>query len=84
MSNITRLDPPLPLQTPKGKAYAHFLIDYGIEHDLMWVCFQQDTGECWTWKNSDIRADDNLTIRRKVKHDSIPKNKMEELPKHGQ
>lgn len=79
MSNITRLDPPLPLQTPKGKAYAHFLIDYGIEHDLMWVCFQQDTGECWTWKNSDIRADNNVTIGRKVKHDSIPKNKMEEL-----
>lgn len=84
MSNITRLDPPLPLQTPKGKAYAHFLIDYGIEHDLMWVCFQQDTGECWTWKNRDIRADNNLTIGRKVKHDNIPKSEMEELPKHGQ
>ena len=27
------------------RALAHFLIDYGPEHDLMWVCFQDDSGE---------------------------------------
>lgn len=74
---ITRIDPPLPLKTPKGKALAYFMIDYGIDHDLMWVCFQNDTGECWTWKNSDIRADDNITIGRL--NDSIPVYKMEEF-----
>jgi hypothetical protein len=61
---ITRIDPPLPLLTPKGKALAHFLIDYGYEHDLYWVCFQNETGECWTWNNKDIRAQDNITAGR--------------------
>lgn len=61
---ITRIDPPLPLLTPKGKALAHFLIDYGYEHDLYWICFQNDTGECWTWSNKDIRAQDNITAGR--------------------
>lgn len=61
---ITRIDPPLPLKTPKGKAMAHFLIDYGFEHDLYWVCFQDETGECWTWSNKDIRAQTNITAGR--------------------
>jgi hypothetical protein len=44
---------------------AHFIIDYGPEHDLMWVCFQDDTGECWTWENAHIRARVNHTMGRK-------------------
>ena len=61
---IIRLDPPLPLETPKGKAMAHFLIDYGFEHDLYWVCFQDETGECWTWNNKNIKAQKNITAGR--------------------
>jgi hypothetical protein len=61
---MTRIDPPIPLTTPKGKGMAHFLIDYGMENDLMWVVFQDDTGECWTWENSQIRARINQTIGR--------------------
>ena len=61
---ITRLDPPMPIMTPKGRALAHFLIDYGPEHDLMWVCFQDDSGECWTWENALIRARVNTTMGR--------------------
>jgi len=61
---ITRLDPPIPLMTPKGRGLAHFLIDYGPEHDLMWVCFQDDSGECWTWENALIRARVNTTMGR--------------------
>lgn len=64
-SNISRVDPPIPLMTPKGRAMAHFLIDYGMENDLMWVVFQDDTGECWTWENAQIRARINQTIGRK-------------------
>lgn len=60
---ITQLNPPLPVQTPKGKALAHLVIDYGPEHDLLWVCFQAD-GECWTWPNGAIRADVNITFGR--------------------
>lgn len=61
---IIRIDPPLPIHTPKGKAQAHFLIDYGFEHDLHWVCFQDDTGECWTWNNKKIRCQSNITADR--------------------
>ena len=60
---IIQLTSPLPLETPKGKAFAHFIIDYGMEHDLVWVCFQDDTRECWSWSNKDIKIRKNLTIR---------------------
>jgi hypothetical protein len=62
---ITRIEPTIPVTTPKGKAVAIAWLDYGMEHDLMWVCFQDDTGECWTWENADIRARVNITIGRK-------------------
>ena len=62
---ITRIEPSIPVTTPKGKAMAIAWLDYGLEHDLMWVCFQDDTGECWTWENADIRARVNITIGRK-------------------
>ena len=61
---LTQLNPPMPLDTPKGKAMAHFVIDYGPEHDLMWVTFVDATGECWTWPNPKIRAQKNITMGR--------------------
>jgi len=60
---MLQLDPPIPVETPKGKALAQVLIDYGPEHHLLWVCFQQN-GECWTWQNKDIRAESNPTFGR--------------------
>ncbi len=59
---ILQLNPQLPLLTPKGKAYAHFLIDYSQEHDLLWVCFIRDTGECWTFPNPQVRLEANETL----------------------
>lgn len=61
---ILQLNPALPVVTPKGRALAHALIDIGIESDLLWVCFQDNTGECWTWKNQQIRAQKNITHGR--------------------
>jgi hypothetical protein len=63
---IIQLSPALGLISPLGKCYAHFLIDYGIEEHLCWVCFQDDTGECWTWRNPEIRIQNNHTIGRNV------------------
>ena len=60
---ILQLNPPIPVVTPKGKALAQLVVDYGPEHDLLWVCFQDD-GECWTWDNSKIRAQTNITMNR--------------------
>ena len=59
---MLQLSPPLPVQTPKGKAWAHVLIDYGPEADLLWMCFQDETGECWTWANKDIRLQENMSL----------------------
>lgn len=61
---ITQLNPPIPMSTPKGEGQAAFLIDYGIEHDLYWVVFIDDSRECWTFSNRDIRLQPNLTIGR--------------------
>jgi hypothetical protein len=61
---ILQLNPVIPMISPKGKCFAHFLIDYGIEHNIMWVCFQDDTGECWTWSNPEVKIQNNPTIGR--------------------
>lgn len=61
---MLRLDPPLPLETPKGKALAHVLIDYGVEYDLLWVCFQDETRECWTWSNKEVKIQSNISLGR--------------------
>jgi hypothetical protein len=60
---MLRLDPPLPVVTPKGKGMAHVLIDYGVDFDLCWVVFQ-DNRQCWTWRNQDIRTEANITFGR--------------------
>jgi len=61
---LLQLNPPLPLDTPHGAALAHVLIDYGPEHDLLWVCFNDKNGECWTWANKEVRAPINKTLGR--------------------
>lgn len=61
---IQQLNPPIPVITPKGKALAHAIIDYGIEHDMQWLCFQDSTGESWTWANPQVRAQINITHGR--------------------
>lgn len=60
---IIRLDPPIPLETPRGQAYAHFLQDAGDERDMLWTCFHED-GQIWTWPNYDVRACRNVTLGR--------------------
>lgn len=61
---IVQLNPPLPLLTPKGSGLAHFLIDYGPEFDLHWTVFLDNSGECWTFGNRDVRATKNVTLGR--------------------
>lgn len=61
---MLQLNPPIPVETPHGKALAQILIDYGAEHDLVWVCFQNDTAEIWCWNNKHVRAQNNITFSR--------------------
>jgi len=64
---LIQLNPTIPVITPKGKGYAYFLIDRPQEHHIEWVVFLDDTGECWTFQNPEIRIQNNYTFGRKVK-----------------
>ena len=61
---MLQLNPPLPLNTPKGEGFAHFLIDYGPESDLYWTVFITATGEIWTFASREVRASKNITLGR--------------------
>ena len=63
---MTQLDPPIPLDTPKGPAYAHLAIDYGQEHYLLFVCFVNETGECWIFPNREVRIQKNVSMGIRV------------------
>jgi len=58
---MLQLAPVIPLDTPKGPADAHLVIDYGPEAKLLFVCFVRDTGEQWTFPNDEVRLERNLT-----------------------
>ena len=62
---LTQLDPPLPMQTPKGTGWAHFVIDYGPESHLLWVVFKDADGACWTFPNPEIRIQSNWSMNRR-------------------
>ena len=61
---MIQLNPTIPLITPKGPGWAFFLIDRSQEHDLEWVVFLDNSGECWTFRNSDVRIQKNSTFQR--------------------
>ena len=61
--SILQLNPPLPLETPRGSAVAHIYVDGGIESECFWVCFCED-GQIWQFANSSVRACKNITLGR--------------------
>jgi hypothetical protein len=63
---FTQLDPPLPLTVlDKGDGFAIAVIDYGQEHNLIWVTAIDDTGEIWCAPNPRVRLQSNWTMGRK-------------------
>ena len=61
---ILQLDPPIPLETPKGAGFAHLIVDYGMDFDLCWTVFITESRECWTFQNREVRAVSNVTFKR--------------------
>jgi hypothetical protein len=59
---MMQLNAPIPLDTPKGPAFAHMVIDYGQDHYVLFVCFLCETGECWVYPNRDVRLQKNVTM----------------------
>ena len=66
---FTQLAPHLPLDTAKGRGYAVGVIDYGMEHSLLWVVALDETGEVWCIPNSEVRMQANWSAGRRL-HDT--------------
>ncbi len=63
--SFTQLDPPIPLEVlDKGKGVAIGMIDYGPEHNLIWVTAIDATGEIWCAPNPKVRMQSNWTMGR--------------------
>ncbi|ANU08686.1 hypothetical protein [Paraurantiacibacter namhicola] len=62
---FTQLQTPLPVHVlEKGSGMAFAVVDYGVEHDLIWVTALDDGGEIWCVPNPKIRMAANWTIGR--------------------
>jgi hypothetical protein len=62
---FTQFDPPLPLHVlGRGDGFAIGVIDYGQEHNLLWVTAITATGEIWCAPNPEVRMQKNWSIGR--------------------
>ena len=62
---FTQLNPPLPLHVlGKGDGSAIGMIDYGPEHNLIWVTALDANGEIWCAPNPTVRFQMNWTLGR--------------------
>ena len=63
--SFTQLDPPIPLHVlERGDGLAFGVIDYGPEHNLIWVTAIDATGEIWCAPNPEVRMQANWTMGR--------------------
>ena len=62
---FTQLDPALPVHViGKGDGYAIAVIDYGQEHNLLWVTAIDATREIWCAPNPKVRMQNNWSMGR--------------------
>lgn len=61
---ILRLEPPVELDTPKGRGLAIIFRDYGHDTQDQWTVVL-DNGQVWTFLNAEVRATPNVTWGRK-------------------
>ncbi len=63
--SFQQLDPSLPGDVEgKGSGYAFAVIDYGEEHNLIWVVALHANGEIWCSPNPKVRMRANWTMGR--------------------
>lgn len=64
---FTQLDPTIPVHIiDKGDGYAFAVIDYGQDHNLIWVTALNEGGEIWCAPNPKVRVSHNWTIGREA------------------
>jgi hypothetical protein len=65
--SFTQLDPCIPMRVEgKGNGSAIAVIDYGQEHNLIWVVALDDSGEIWCSPNPKVRLLKNWTMGRQA------------------
>jgi hypothetical protein len=52
------------MKTSKGAGLAFAVIDYGLEHSLLWVVAIDDSGEVWCVPNEGVRMQKNWSAGR--------------------
>ena len=63
---FTQLQTPIPVHVlDKGAGLAFAVIDYGIEHNLIWVTALDAGGEIWCAPNPKVRVAENWTVGRR-------------------
>tara|TARA_A100001391_G_scaffold68679_1_gene43895 strand:+ start:113 stop:364 length:252 start_codon:yes stop_codon:yes gene_type:complete len=78
---FTQLTTPVPVHViDKGSGLAFAVIDYGIEHNLIWVTALDEGGEIWCAPNPKVRVAENWTAGRRrdpvgVDQDSADENR---------
>lgn len=63
--SFTQLNPPIPIDVEdRGSGLCFGVIDYGPEHNLIWVTAIDATGEIWCAPNPKVRMQKNWTMGR--------------------
>ncbi|MFZ4540787.1 MAG: hypothetical protein ACOYNL_03115 [Rickettsiales bacterium] len=58
-----QLKTPIPLETPKGDAQAFALISDEGRAGVEWITILKESGECWSFLNSDVhQASNNVVV----------------------
>ena len=70
--SFSQLNPSLPVFVEgKGNGVAFAVIDYGEEHNLIWVVAFDENGEIWCPPNPKVRMRANWTMGRKPSRASL-------------
>ena len=65
--SFTQLATNIPVSVEgKGQGYAFAVIDYGEEHNLIWVVALDQSGEIWCSPNPKVRMRNNWTMGRNM------------------
>lgn len=69
---FVQLNPPIPLHVlDKGDGLAIGVIDYGPEHNLLWITAIDATGEIWCAPNPQVRMQGNWSMGRRTSAETL-------------
>ena len=73
---MIQLNPPIPLETSKGRGFAYFLMDYGKDYDVLWGVFIDKNKECWWVPNPEVRLIANWSFDHRTPHPILKEQKV--------